>query len=408
MDLMHERCAGLDVHKETVVAAARLVEGTKVNEYIETFATTTKGLLALSDFLTRHGVTHVVMEATGVYWRPVWHILDGHFELMLANAAHVKNVPGRKSDVKDASWLARLLAHGLVSPSFVPPQPIEELRQLTRTRKQLVHETSRHALRIQKVLEDANIKIGNVVTDVLGATGRAVLEKIIEGVTDANVLASEARGSLIHKREQLAEALQGRVTDHHRFLLKLHLSTIALLEGQIAQLDERLGGALTPFRSAVDQVRSIPGIGELTARVVVAELGVNMAQFATPRHLVSWAGLCPRSDESAGKKRSTRARKASPWLKAMLTQAAWGAARSKQTYLQAQYFRIKARRGSKKAVLAVAASMLTIVWHMLTRGTFYEDLGPDYFDRRDKRRAAKKHIRRLNDLGYKVELTALA
>ena len=408
MDLLHERCAGLDVHKETVVAAARLVEDGRIIEHIETFSTTTKGLLALSDFLTGHGVTHVVMEATGVYWRPVWHILDGHFELTLANAAHVRNVPGRKSDVKDASWLARLVAHGLVSPSFVPPQPIEELRQLTRTRKQLVHETSRHALRIQKVLEDANIKIGNVVTDVLGATGRAILDKIIAGVTDPQVLAAEARGSLKDKRAQLAEALHGRVTDHHRFLLKLHLSTIALLADQIAQLDERLGGALSPFRYAVDQVRTIPGIGELTARVVIAEIGVDMSQFPSPRHLISWSGLCPRSDESAGKTRSTRARKASPWLKAMLTQAAWGAARSKRTYLQAQYFRIKARRGSKKAVLAVAASMLTIVWHLLTRGTLYEDLGHDYFDRRDKARAAKRHIRRLNDLGYKVELTAMA
>ena len=280
----------------------------------------------------------------------------------------------------------------LSSPSFVPPQPIEELRQLTRTRKQLVHETSRHALRIQKVLEDANIKIGSVVTDVLGATGRAILDGIIAGVTDPHVLAGEARGSLINKRKELAEALEGRVTDHHRFLLKLHLSTIGLLEGQIAELDQRLGGALSPFGHTMNQVKTIPGIGELTGTGSrAAKSASNMSQFTTPRQLVSWAGLCPRSDESAGKKRSTRVRKATPWLKATLTQAAWGAARSKNTYLHAQYFRIKVRRGSE-AVLAVAASMLTIVWHMLTRGTFYEDLGPDYFDRRDKARAAKRTL----------------
>jgi len=408
MELLHKRCAGLDVHKETVVAGVRLVEDGKVTEHLATFSTTTKGLLELSEFLTRHGVTHAVMEATGVYWRPVWHILEGDFQLTLANAAHVKSVPGRKSDAKDALWLADLLAHGLIRGSFVPPQPIEELRQLTRTRKQLVREVAQHSLRVQKALEDMNIKLGNVVTDVLGVTGRAILRRLAEGVTNPEVLANEARGSLKQKRAELIESLRGRVTEHHRFMLKLHLDTIEMLERQQDQIDQRLGGALEPFRVAVEQLMEIPGVGQLMAQVLVSEIGVDMSRFPTAAHLVSWAGLCPRSDESAGKKRSTRIRRASPWLKTSLVQAAWGAARSKGTYLNAQYYRIKARRGSKKAAVAVAASILTAAWHMLSYGTVYKDLGADYFVARDKTRAAKSLVKRLEHLGYTVSLSAAA
>jgi transposase len=408
MELLYASCAGLDVHKETVFAGVRVVQGGETTEHVESFSTTTKGLLELSEYLSGHGVTHVVMEATGVYWRPVWHVLAGDFELTLANAAHVKNVPGRKSDVKDCLWLASLLAHGLIRGSFVPPQPIEELRQLTRTRKQLVREVAQHSLRVQKALEDMNIKLGNVASDVLGVTGRAILRKLVAGVTDPQALADEARGSLTKKRSALVEALRGRVTDHHRFLLKLHLDTIELLEAQVNQIDERLGGALEPFRDAVAQLTTIPGVGELLAQVLVSEIGTDMSRFPTAAHLVSWAGLCPRSDESAGKKRSTRIRRASPWLKASLVQAAWGAARSKRTYLQAQYFRIKARRGTKKAAVAVAASILTAAWHMLRDGTFYNDLGADYFVARDKAKVAKKLSKRLQDLGYEVTIKEAA
>lgn len=408
MELLHARCAGLDVHKKNVVAGVRIAEAGKVVEHVSTFPTVTEGLLALSEFLSRHGVTHVAMEATGVYWRPVWHILSGHFELVLANAAHVKNVPGRKTDVKDAIWLADLLAHGLIRGSFVPPEPIQELRQLTRTRKQLVREIGQHSQRVQKALEDMNIKLGSVVTDVLGVTGRAILRALIEGETDPVTLSAQARGSLKFKRLQLIEALRGRVTDHHRFILKLHLDTIDMLEQQVAELDRRLGGALDPFRSAIEQLTTIPGVGEQTARVLVSEIGDDMTRFPSAAHLVSWAGLCPRSDESAGKRRSTRTRRASQWLKSSLTQAAWGAARSKGTYLQAQYFRIKARRGAKKAALAVAASIVTAAWHMLRRGTFYEDLGPDHFVRRNKDQAARKLVKRLEVLGYQVSLAQAA
>lgn len=408
MELLYARCAGLDVHKKSVVAGVRIMEAGKVMEHVATFSTMTRGLLELSEFLSGHGVTHVAMEATGVYWRPVWHILAGEFELILANAAHVKNVPGRKTDVKDAVWLADLLAHGLIRGSFVPPEPIQELRQLTRTRKQLVREIGQHSQRVQKALEDMNIKLAAVVTDVLGVTGRAILRELIAGETDPVSLAAQARGSLKHKRLQLVESLRGRVTEHHRFLLKLHLDTIDMLERQVAEVDQRLGGALDPFRSAIEQLTTIPGVGEQTARVLLSEIGDDMTRFPNSAHLVSWAGLCPRSDESAGKRRSTRTRKASQWLKTCLTQAAWGAARSKGTYLQAQYFRIKARRGAKKAALAVAASIVTAAWHMLRRGTFYEDLGPDYFVRRDKAQAARKLVKRLEGLGYEVSLAQAA
>lgn len=408
MELLYARCAGLDVHKETVFAGVRVADSDRVTEHVQAFSTTTKGLLELSEYLSSHGVTHVAMEATGVYWRPVWHILNGNFVLTLANAAHVKNVPGRKSDVKDCLWLASLAAHGLIRGSFVPPQPVEELRQLTRTRKQLVREIGQHSLRLQKALEDMNIKLGNVVTDVLGVTGRVILRKLSDGVTDPETLADEARGALKKKRQALVEALRGRVTDHHRFMLKLHLDTIEMLERQVAQLDERLGGALEPFRGAVSQLTTIPGVGELMARILVSEIGTDMSRFPSAAHLVSWAGLCPRTDESAGKKRSTRIRRASPWLRTSLVQAAWGAARSKGTYLQAQYFRIKARRGSKKAAIAVAASIVTAAWHMLSYGTFYNDLGPDYFASRDKAKVAKRLTKRLEDLGFEVTLKTAA
>jgi transposase len=363
-----------------------------------------QGLNELREWLRGYGVNAVVMEATGVYWKPVWHMLEADFELTLANASHVKNVPGRKTDVKDAVWLADLHAHGLVRGSFVPPQPIEELRQLTRTRKQLVREVTQHTNRLQKVLEDTNIKLGDVVSDILGATGRAILRQLIDGVTDPEKLAEQARGRLKQKRSELVEALHGRVTEHHRFLLKLHLDTLESLEYRIEQLDQRLGGALAPFREAVERLETIPGVSTITAQVIVAEIGLDMSRFPTHGHLLSWAGLCPRSDTSAGKTRSTKIRHGAPWLKAVIVQAAWGATHKKNSYLRAQYLRLRARRGSKKAAVAVAASILTAAYHMLRRQTPYDDLGHDYFNRRSLNKAINRHVRQLEQLGYKVQL----
>ena len=390
MEVLHPRCCGLDVHKETVVACVRLVIDGKTVKEVRTFATTTAGLLALSDWLTETKCTHVVMEATGVYWKPVWHILsDEDFELVLANAAHIKNVPGRKSDVKDADWTSDLLAHGLIRPSFVPDPPTQEMRTLLRTRKQLVREKSSHILRIQKTLEDANIKLDSVITDIMGLSGRKMIEALIAGEKDPAKLARLAHRRVKASQETLREALRGRVTRQHRFLLRLHLDQIDAFDAAIGKIDAEVDASIAPFRTAVEQLSSIPGIKDLGARLIVSEIGTDMSRFATDAHLVSWACLCPRNDESAGKRRSTRIRKGSPWLKTTLVQCAWAAMRVKNSYLNALFHRIKARRGPKKAIVAVAASILTAVYHMLKDGTIYQDLGPNHIDPRAKERQKK-------------------
>lgn len=329
MEVIHERCAGLDVHQETAVACVRVVEGGKVSREVRTFRTTTKDLLAMSDWLKQRGCTHVAMESTGVYWKPVWHVLEGQFELVLANAAQVRNLPGRKSDVKDAEWVADLLAHGLIRGSFVPPTSIQELRDLTRTRTQLVREVSRHTLRVQKTLEDANIKLTGLISNVLGVSGRAILEALIAGETSPEGLLKLKHGNLKTTREELLDALQGRVRDHHRFLLKLHLEQIDALKEGVAKLEARIGRMLEPFREELDLFMSHPGISQTSARIVSTEIGLDMSRFFASGHLVSWAGLCPRSDESAGKRRSTRIRAGNPWLKTALIQAAWAAIRAR-------------------------------------------------------------------------------
>jgi len=408
MDLLHPRCGGLDVHKDTVVACARVVGERGVERHVQTFETTTKGLLALSDWLTRHECTHVAMEATGVYWKPVWHMLEGSFELVLANAMHVKNVPGRKTDVNDAMWIADLLAHGLIRASFVPERPIQEMRALTRTRKQLVRERASHVQRIQKTLEDANIRIASVIRDVTGKSGRAMLAAIIAGETDPEKLAELGSPQLKASRTQIVEALRGRVTRNHRFLLKLHLDHIANLEATIASLDGEIGENLEPFRCLITLLKGIPGVSDIVAEVILSEIGHDMSRFPTVGHLISWAGLCPTNDESAGKRRSTRLRKGAPWLKTSLVQAAWGAGRTKETYLRAQFLRLKSRRGPKKAIMAVAASLLTAVYFMLRDGVEYRDLGPDHFDRLEKGKLRRRMVRRLEELGYKVELSEAA
>ena len=408
MEVLYPRCAGLDVHKATVVAAVRLAAGGRVAREVRTFATTTAGLLGLAAWLAENGCTRVAMEATGVYWRPVWHILAEHgFALVLANAAQVKNVPGRKTDVGDATWLAELLAHGLIRASFVPDGPTAELRSLLRTRKQLVRERAGHVLRLQKTLEDANVKLDGVVADLLGKSGRAMLEALVAGETDPARLAALAHPRLSATPERLREALRGRVTAHHRFLLRLHLDQVDALDAAVGRVDREVEEHLAPFRAAAELLASIPGVGALAARVIVAEIGLDMGRFPSAGHLVSWAGLCPRSDESAGKRRSTRLRKGAPWLKTTLVQCAWAASRKKASYLQAQYHRLRGRRGPRKAVCAVAASILTAAYHMLKDGTAYADLGPDHFDRRAKEVQARRLVRRLADLGYAVELAPL-
>jgi len=404
MEVLHPRCAGLDVHKDTVVAAVRCVSP-PVHHEVQSFPTTTRGLFALAEWLGSHGCTHVAMEATGVYWKPVWHVLEERFELVLANAQHVRNVPGRKTDVGDAAWIADLLAHGLIRSSFVPPAPIQELRGLTRTRKQLVREITQHSQRIQKVLEDANIKLGSVLSDVLGRSGRAMLEAILAGEEDPVRLAELALGTARNKKAALVEALRGRVTPHHRALLKLHLGLVDALELALEEVDRHVGKALEPIRDLTRLLTTMPGVGDLVAQVIVAEIGIDMSRFPTSGHLISWAGLCPRNDESAGKRRSTRVRKSGTWLKTTLVTAAWAGVRVKDSYLHALFLRIKSRRGAKKAILAVAASMLTAAYFMLRDGVEYHDLGPDHFDRRDRSKVIHRLVRRLRDLGCAVLIT---
>ena len=405
MEVLHAHCAGLDIHKETVVACVRHMTGAKVKTEVRTFATMTGTLLDLSAWLATEQITHIAMEATGVYWKPVWHILsDGEFELILANAAHVKNVPGRKTDVKDAEWLADLMAHGLIRPSFVPDEPTQQMRDLLRTRKQLVRERSSHTQRIQKTLEDANIKLDCVVTDILGLSGRRILEALVKGETVPQALATLAHRRIHASTEELEAALRGRVTTHHRFLVKLHLDQIDAIDAAIQSIDKEVDGNIEPFRAAAELLTEIPGISQLAARVVLSEIGLDMSRFETSGHLISWAGLCPRSDESAGKRRSTRMKKGAPWLKTILVQCAWAAARTKGSYFQAQYHRLRSRRGSKKAVCAVAASLLTTVYHMLKNGTCYQDLGASHFDQQDKDRHIKRLVSRLENLGVEVKI----
>jgi transposase len=379
-----------------------------VKREVKTFDTTTKGLLALADWLASEGCTHVAMEATGVYWKPVWHVLsDGDFELVLANARHVKNVPGRKTDVNDATWLADLLAHGLIRASFVPDTATQVLRSLLRTRKQLVRERNGHVQRLQKTLEDANIKLDSVISDIMGMTGRAMLKAVIGGESDPAKLAALADPRIKTAPEKLREALHGRIMPHHRLLLQLHLQQIDALNVAIGSLDREVDARIEPFRTVVELMLAIPGISDLSARVIAAEIGTDMSRFATASHLISWAGLCPKNDESAGKRRSTRLRQGAPWLKTTLVQCAWAAVRKKNSYYHAQFHRLRSRRGAKKAICAVAASMLTTIYHMLSNGTCYNDLGPDYFDRRSKSQHANRLVTRLQNLGYAVQITAL-
>jgi transposase len=403
MRAIHERCGGLDVHAKTVVATLRTpgVRGRRQRQ-TRTFGTTTPALLELADWLLEHKVTHVAMEATGVYWKPVFNLLESVCEVWLVNAQHIKQVPGRKTDVKDSEWLAELMELGLLRPSFIPPAPVRELRDLTRYRKTLIQQRAAEANRVQKLLEDANIKLGLVATNVLGVSGRAMLEALIAGERDAERLAELALGTLRHKQEALAAALTGRFSEHHAFLLRQLLTHIDELERHIRECDARIAEQNRPFaQEKVERLQTIPGVGQRTAEVILAEIGTDMAQFPTAGHLASWAGICPGNNETAGKRKSGKTRKGSPWLRTALTEAAWSASHQKETYLASLYRRLARRRGKKRAIGAVGA------WHLLARGVVYEELGPDHFDRLNTERLTTHYLRRLADLGVKVTVDAL-
>lgn len=404
METLHRCCCGLDVHKDTVVACVRRVrDGGRVDEEVLTFAATTRGILELGDWLAGAGVTVAAMESTGVYWKPLWNLLEGRLELLLVNARDVKQVPGRKTDVKDCQWIAQLLSCGLLRPSFVPPRPQRELRDLTRQRVCLVQDKARVANRIQKTLEDANIKLGSVASDVLGASGRDMIRALVEGKLSPREMAELARFRLRSKIPQLAEALSGGVREHHRFMLKVLMEQVEHLERQVEAFDRRIEEVMSPLeKAAVARLDEIPGFDRRAAQNVVAEIGADMTRFPSPGHLASWAGLCPGNNQSAGRRRSGRVTEGNRWLKRTLTQCAWAASRTKCSYFAAQHRRIAARRGSKRATLAVAHSQLRVCWEMLSKDVPYHDLGRDYFDRLNADRLKRNLVSRLERLGYRV------
>jgi transposase len=407
MDIVVPCCAGLDVHKKTVVACVRCLQSNgKVRKEVRTFGTMTADLLALSDWLAEQGVTQIAMESTGVYWKPIWNILEGRFQMLLVNARHIKQVPGRKTDVKDSEWIAELLQHGLLRGSFVPAMSQRELRELTRQRTQLMHQKADVANRLQKVLEDANIKLASVATDILGMSGRDMLEAIIAGQDDAEELAELARRKLRAKIPALKVALHGRVTEHHRFLLRLLLDQVRQLEAWIAQVSDRIAAVLPkPMVEAIPRLVEVPGVGERAAENILAEIGTKMEQFPTAAHLSSWVGMSPGNNESAGKRKSGRTTKGNQWLRSTLVQVAWAASHTKDTYLAAQYRRLAGRRGKKRALVAVAHSILVILYYLLKRPqSTFKELGPLYLEQLDEKHVTQHLVRRLERLGHKVTL----
>ena len=411
MEVVFECCAGLDVHKQSVTANARYPgEGHRRHVVSRQFATTTRELLAMADWLAGFGVTHVAMEATGVYWKPVYYVLEGAgFELLLVNAAHVHNVPGRKTDQNDAAWLAQLLEHGLLRASFVPPPPIRELRDLTRYRKAQGNERTRAAQRLEKVLQDAGIKLSSVATNILGKSGRKMLDALVAGTTDPDVLADLALGRLRPKIVDLQDALLGRFGRHHALMVAEMLAHIDYLDASIDRLSIEIDGVIAPFADAVALLDTIPGINKRGAEIIIAEIGADMSVFPTAGHLASWAGLCPGNNESAGKHRSGKTRPGSTWLRTELVEAANAAARTKGCYLGARYHRINARRGHQRAAVAVAHTILVICWHVLAEQRPYEELGSDYLSQHHNPAAeTRKLVHRLEALGHRVNLEPVA
>jgi transposase len=409
MDVLHERCCGIDVHKRSLTACVLASgAGGRSAKEVRTFGTMAADLEALAAWLEERGVTHVAMESTGVYWKPLWNVLEGRFALLLANAQHVKQVPGRKTDVKDSEWLAELLRHGLLRGSFVPARAERELRELTRYRSSLVRERTAEVNRLQKTLEGANIKLASVVSDVTGVSARAMLERLAAGAGDPAALAELARGSLRRKRGELARALAGHLTAHQRFLIAQHLAMIDFLDEQIAAVGAEVEERLRPFEAQLTVLDTIPGIGRWTAEVILAEIGTDMGRFPTAGHLASWAGMCPGHHQSAGKRRSGRTRKGSPWLRVALTEAAYAAGRSKGTYLAARYHRLIARRGKKKAAIAVGRTILEVCHALLTTGACYDE--PLARRTQERARAAEERrlVRRLEQLGHRVTLEPAA
>lgn len=405
MDVVNESCCGLDVHKKTVVACViRPGSGGKPEKEIRTFGTMTVDILNLSEWLLAHGVTHVAMESTGVYWKPIWNILDGAFEQLLVNAQHIKRVPGRKTDVRDCEWIADLLRHGLVQGSFVPDQTQRELRELTRYRTSLVRERASEINRLQKTLEGANIKLASVATDIMGKAAREILQSLATGSRDAKAMAQLAKARMRGKIPELEKALKGNFGPHQRFMLAHQLAHIDFMEETITRLDAEIRERMAPAEDEIRRLDEIPGVGRKTAEVIVAEVGTDMSRFPSGGHLSSWAGMCPGNNESAGKHRSGKTRKANPWLRCALTEAAQAAGRSKGTYLAAQYHRIVSRRGKKKASVAVGHTILVTTYHMLRNNSTYQEFGESYFDELHHHTVKNRLVRRLEDLGYGVLL----
>jgi transposase len=405
MRVVHERCCGLDVHKRTVVACVLTPEG----QQTRTFATMTPDLIALSDWLHSMGVSRVAMESTGVFWQPIYNVLEGTgIDMLVANARHIKAVPGRKTDVKDAEWLADLLRHGLIRGSAIPSRARRELRELVRYRLSLSRQRAQVAHRIHKVLEGANVKLSSVVTDIMGVSGRAMLEALITGTESPEMIAELARGALRRKRGQLVDALEGLVGPNQRLLLASHLRNLDFLTAEIDRLSLEIEEQLRPSQELLKRLDTIPGVGQRVAQAILAEIGTDVSRFQTGSHLASWARLCPSNDESAGKRRSSHIGPGNPWLRATLVEAAWAATHATHTYLAAQYRRLAARRGHKRALIAVAHTILIIAYRIIRDGGTYEDLGSNYFDERNRRATLRRSVQRLERLGYKVTLTEAA
>jgi len=409
MQALIERCCGLDVHQETVVACLMVgAPGVRPSKEVRTFRTVTRDLEALRDWLAAEGVTHVGMESTGVYWRPVYAVLEGHFDLIVGNARHIRNVPGRKTDVKDAEWIADLVRHGLIAKSFVPPRPLRELRDLLRYRRKLVESQTAERNRLLKLLETANIKLASVMSDVFGVSGRAMLKALIEGQASAEAMADLAKGQLRRKRADLVLALEGRMEEHHQFLLATQLRRLEAIEHDVAALDLRIVERLGPYRAPHALLMQIPGVDWVVAAVIIAEIGVDMSVFLSVYHLSAWAGVCPGNHESAGRQRSGRARKGNVHLRTILVGAAVSAGRTKGSYLRDKFHRLKARRGPLRAALAIAHKILVAAYHMLAKGVGYRELGEAYLDQIGQTRTVANLKRRIERLGYHVTLQPIA